>query len=227
MANISFKNLTKDNWEAVGLGVEYSIYQNVDLNRGSENTPANSTDNSTSNFESGSDLNRDQDNNINQEEQTIDEKQTNLSRNILNKIVVLEINKKLKKQFGLPLTKTVWAMRISFENGISALSHYPKYLEESEYPGISRNYSLVIPNTLNWKNVAEIIRATSSDDVQIQLIPTERITGGLENLDGFVILNFQANLQSYEKTLDGEAVDAWEKIWQEKLLNLFKEIKVR
>ena len=230
-ANISFKSLTKDNWESAGLGVEYSIYQNVDTAQESENKINNYTNNLVNNLENGSGLDLNQNNENNQAnqntDQNIDEKQPILGKNVLNKMVVLEINKKLKKQFGLPFTKTVWAMRISFENGISSLSHYPKYVEESEYPGISRNYSLVVPNTLNWKNVAEIINFASSDDFELQLIPTERIADGLENLGGSVILNFQANLQSYKTTLDGDAVDIWEKIWQEKLLNQFSEIKVR
>jgi phenylalanyl-tRNA synthetase beta chain len=140
------------------------------------------------------------------------------------KIVLLEINKKIKKQFALPLTKTVWAFRISFTNGIPLLNQYPKYIEESEYPGITRSYSLAIPESLEWHEMVKIINNNLPESGRLQLLPVERLVDLDSNL---VALNFQANLQSYETTLDGQAVDEWEKNWQEKLFSKYPESKLR
>jgi phenylalanyl-tRNA synthetase beta subunit len=140
------------------------------------------------------------------------------------KIVLLEINKKIKKQFTLPLSKTVWAFRISFTNGIPLLNQYPKYIEESEYPGITRSYSLAIPESLEWHEMVKIINNNLPESGRLQLLPVERLVDLDSNL---VALNFQANLQSYEKTLDGQAVDEWEKNWQESLFSKYPESKLR
>jgi len=140
------------------------------------------------------------------------------------KIVLLEINKKIKKQFALPLTKTIWAFRISFQNEIPLLNQYPKYIEESEYPGITRSYSLAVPNNLEWQEIAKIIKNNLPETGRLQLIPVERLIDLDSNL---VALNFQANLQSYEKTLEGQAVDEWEQNWQSALFKKFPESKLR
>ncbi len=148
----------------------------------------------------------------------------NSSNQILHQISVFEVNKQTKKFFDIPLTKTVWAFRIGFENQISALSSYPKYTEESDYPGINRSYSLLLPAKLKWAEISQIISQNIPQDSVISLIPTERIN---ETETEFVALNFQVNLQSYTRTLEGQEIDVWQKNWQEEMFTKHPEVKLR
>ena len=131
--------------------------------------------------------------------------------------------KAVKKLFGIPLSKVVWAFRIDFDKDISLLETYPKYIEESDFPAINRNYSLVAPEELLWNNIVEILSVKLPETSKLHLLPLERIKSD----NNSVILNFQANIQSYEKTLEGTEVDLWEKNWQEKLFAEFTGTSIR
>lgn len=134
---------------------------------------------------------------------------------------IIKINNSIKKKYNIPISKSVWFIGLALTGLPVNLLKYKKYYNESEFPSISRNYSVVLPVNINWKQIESFIVDNSLENVNIRPKPLERI-----HKDGQEILNFEVSFVSYVTTLDSKQIQQWEEKFFKSLTGL-GEIKLR
>jgi len=134
---------------------------------------------------------------------------------------IIKINNLTKKKYNIPTSKSVWFVGFALDGLPTTLKKYKKYYNESEFPSISRTYSLIIPTNVSWKQVESFVVNSELEDVEIRPKPLERL-----KKDNQEILNFEVGFVSYSKTLDNNQITKWEERLFENLTKL-GEIKPR
>lgn len=95
---------------------------------------------------------------------------------------IIEISNKIKKNFGLPLNKNMWAVEIEIVN--LEKKENKKYVQISDFPVVTRSVSLVLKNGQNFENIKNYLQ--SYEDLNITVFPLERFKneeGEILNLD--------------------------------------------
>jgi phenylalanyl-tRNA synthetase beta chain len=87
---------------------------------------------------------------------------------------IIEVSNKVKKQFNLPLNKTIVICTFNLPDNIEEFNNYQGYNDESVYPTIRRSYNLTIEKKRNTKSIINEILAIESD-YKVIINPIERI----------------------------------------------------
>ena len=101
----------------------------------------------------------------------------NKTRYISNNLEVasiIEVSNKIKKQFDLPLNKTIILVNIDLPEEIKDFPAYNQYQDESQFPSIKRSYSIAINSSISTKDVVLAIESIDTD-YRIAVDPIERI----------------------------------------------------
>ena len=117
-------------------------------------------------------------------------------------IEIVEISNKIKKQYSIPLNKTVWMINIDLTNWNGSFQKYEKYTTQSEYPSIKRTLSIEVDPEKKWSEIEQKIPETQTSDVIIKVEPVERFNTGETDK-----ITFELTFTSYDRTLENEEVD--------------------
>ncbi len=123
-------------------------------------------------------------------------------------IELIQVTNSLKKQFDLPLTKTLWVIQLEL-NGIEnwKINNYKQFQDTSDYPSLSRDYSLLVPKKLLFRDLKASL--TNLNPIQeLKVTPIERFTVD-ESTDK---LNISIQLTSYDKTPNTSDLESTEKL---------------
>jgi phenylalanyl-tRNA synthetase beta chain len=135
---------------------------------------------------------------------------------------LIQIKNSVKKSFEFPLDKTVWYISLEISNWNKKIQTYKAYFDESIYPSVRRSYSFVVGEKVFWNDMKEILEGEKINEVEIRINPKERLV-----LDDEEVMNFEVEFISYQKTLDGEEIESWEKLIQKSLVERFVGARVR
>jgi phenylalanyl-tRNA synthetase beta chain len=87
---------------------------------------------------------------------------------------IVEVSNKAKKQFNLPLNKTIILFNINLPDNIINFPVYKKYADESQYPSIRRSYNLVLDKSITSKQILTEI-SNIATDYKVIIDPQERL----------------------------------------------------
>jgi phenylalanyl-tRNA synthetase beta chain len=87
---------------------------------------------------------------------------------------IIEVSNKAKKQFNLPLNKTIILFNINLPDNIINFPVYKKYADESQYPSIRRSYNIFLENTVTSQNIIKEITSVKTD-FKVIIDPIERL----------------------------------------------------
>ena len=123
-------------------------------------------------------------------------------------IRLIQVTNSLKKQFDLPLTKTLWFIQLEL-NGIEnwKINNYMQFQDTSDYPSLSRDYSLLVPKKLLFSELKSSLVGLSPTQ-ELKVIPIERFEVD-EMTDK---LNISIQLTSYDKTPSTSDLEPIEKL---------------
>ena len=79
--------------------------------------------------------------------------ENNLSK-VQNSIKLIQVSNAFKKEFGIPLLKTVWYLEIEIDINWQ-FKTFSNYFDESEFPSVMRDYSLETGKS--WQQINQII----------------------------------------------------------------------
>ena len=117
-------------------------------------------------------------------------------------INLLELSNKLKKEYQIPYTKKLWWLQMDLTNWNEKIDPYDQFRDQTDYPILSRSYSLIVSKNTQWQAVVDLISKYQLDQVEITLEPTERFANS-ETAD---VLNFDVKFSSYFRNISHEEV---------------------
>ncbi len=123
------------------------------------------------------------------------------------KINLIQIKNSIKKNFDLPLNKTIWYIEIKINPNLINFNPYSKFSDQSSFPVIERSYSIVIPSIQEWSTILDNLSSIQIKDTKITITPIERNTKNEEE-----VLNFKVEFCSFERTLTKEEIGIWEDV---------------
>ena len=133
------------------------------------------------------------------------------------KINLIQIKNSIKKNFDLPLNKTIWYIEIKFNPKLINFNQYSKFSDQSSFPTVERSYSVEVPSNSEWKNIKESLSDIKIQNTIITITPIERFTK-----NGKEILNYKVEFCSHNRTMIGEEIGAWEDTATQALIKLKK-----
>lgn len=123
-------------------------------------------------------------------------------------IKLIQITNTLKKQFDLPLTKTLWAISLQL-NGIEdwTMNNYKQFRDISDYPSLSRDYSLLVPKNLQFRDLkTSLIRLNPIHELKVTAIERFEVDESTDKL------NISIQLNNYERTPSSTDLEEVEKL---------------
>jgi len=140
-----------------------------------------------------------------------------ISRDFELDIKLVEFSKNKLKKYDIDINSKVWAIIFEIPENFAIHNFKQKYTDESIYPNLTRDYSIISSNKLSFeilqtvvKNLEQLYKET---ELSIKIKPIERINETLETQ----IINFSLKFTSYNSTLSKEFVLEFE---QKMLLTL-------
>jgi phenylalanyl-tRNA synthetase beta subunit len=136
-----------------------------------------------------------------------------------------EVANSFKKTFDLPINKKVWFVNFTFDPEVLEFQSYNKFSDVSDYPVISRSYSLIVPKMSQWSVISDIIQSVnlSYPAIKIQFQPTERMSKDAES----EILNYEVEFSSNNRTLKNEEIETWSNEVFDKVKEFYSDVEMR
>jgi|688.fasta_scaffold25474_8 phenylalanyl-tRNA synthetase beta chain len=121
-------------------------------------------------------------------------------------ITLLELTNKLKKEYQIPHTKKTWWLQIDLTNWNEKINPYDSFKDQTDYPILSRSYSIIVSKEFRWVEISELILSQKLDQIEIYLQPKERFS----KTDQVDILNFDIRFSSYFRNITHQEIEAFE-----------------
>lgn len=131
-------------------------------------------------------------------------------------ITLLELTNKLKKEYQIPHTKKTWWLQVDLTNWNEKLNPYDSFKDQSDYPILSRSYSIIVSKEFGWAEIGELILSKKLDQIEVSLEPKERF----EKSAATDILNFDIRFSSYFRNITHQEIENFEQ-------NIFADFKIR
>jgi phenylalanyl-tRNA synthetase beta subunit len=119
---------------------------------------------------------------------------------------LLQLSNRFKKEVNLPLSKSLWYFELDLTNWNQVVRTYPHYRDESLYPPVFRELSLVVPTTFRLRQLYQLVTNLTQTDLETIVRPKERFSLDTER----DILNLQLKFVSFTRTLTSSEVDGWQ-----------------
>jgi Phenylalanyl-tRNA synthetase beta subunit len=119
---------------------------------------------------------------------------------------LLQLSNRFKKQVNLPLSKSLWYFELDLTNWNQVVRTYPRYRDESLYPPVFRELSLVVPKTFRLRQIYQLVTNLTQTGLETIVRPKERFSLDTER----DILNLQLKFVSFTRTLTSSEVDGWQ-----------------
>jgi len=119
---------------------------------------------------------------------------------------LVQLSNRFKKSVELPLNKRLWYFELDLTKWDKFVQTHPAYRDESLYPPVFRELSLVVPKTFRWHQLYQLLANLTQTDFQAVVRPTERLSLDAER----DILNVQLKFVSFTRTLTSSEVADWQ-----------------
>jgi phenylalanyl-tRNA synthetase beta subunit len=118
---------------------------------------------------------------------------------------VIQVKNEVKKRWGIPLSQPVWAVECQLSTAENLPWRSPvTYRDESEFPALTRVFSLAIPDTLHYQQVAESM-ASYPGGIEVYPEPLERLVIGQDT-----VLNIMCSFRHPTRTLQNDDIAAFQ-----------------
>jgi phenylalanyl-tRNA synthetase beta chain len=108
---------------------------------------------------------------------------------------------------ALELRQACYAVELSFDVLIDKADLVPRHARISDFPAVSRDLSLVLPNTVVWKELSSVVLEVMKNDPTFEdLTYLDSFSGGNVQA-GFESVHFGLRFRGGDRTLTGEEVD--------------------